>query len=269
MLAGLATSGVDVTGADLVVGTSAGATAGAQLTGSSPSRLFADILDAHVPLPARAAARQGSAGSGSDHLRRLRETIAGSADAADMRRRIGDLALAADADTSERWRDIVAARLTSHRWPAKRLLITAVDARTGDPVAFERSGGVDLVDAVAASTAGGGFAYRIGADRYIDGGYRRSSENADLAIGAERVLVLSPLGGRVLTPPEWGTPLEVQVDELTASGSAVETILPDDASLAAFGDNMMDMAARVPAALAGFEQGRTRAEALSSGGFLS
>ena len=38
--------------------------------------------------------------------------------------------------------------------------------------------------------------YRIGDSRYIDGGYRRSSENADLAAGYGRVLVLSPLGGR-------------------------------------------------------------------------
>ena len=47
----------------------------------------------------------------------------------------------------------------------------------------------------------------------------------------------------------------MQVDELRAGGSAVETILPDDAALSAFGTNMMDLAARPPAARAGYDQG--------------
>ena len=45
---------------------------------------------------------------------------------------------------------------------------------------------------VAASTAGS-FAYRIGDHPYIDGGYRTNAENADLAAGYERVLVISSL----------------------------------------------------------------------------
>ena len=57
---------------------------------------------------------------------------------------------------------------------------------------FDRHSGIDLVNAVAASTSNG-FGpfppYRIGENRYINGGYRRS-ENADLAAGYGRVLVL-------------------------------------------------------------------------------
>jgi len=74
------------------------------------------------------------------------------------------------------------------------LLITAVDAETGEPVAFDRHTGVDLVDAVAASCASG-LPYRIGEGRYIDGGYRSNADNVDLAAGSARVLVLSPFGG--------------------------------------------------------------------------
>ena len=128
---------------------------------------------------------------------------------------------------------------------------------------FDRRSGVDLVDAVAASCAGGGFAYGIGGRRYIDGGYRRSSENADLAAGYGRVLVLSPLGGRALTPRDWGTHLATQVDELRAAGSRVETILPDSESLEAFGGNMMDLSTRPPAARAGYDQGRALAGQLT------
>jgi NTE family protein len=133
------------------------------------------------------------------------------------------------------------------------VLITAVDADTGEPVVFDRHSGVDLVDAVAASTSSGS-AYSIGENRYIDGGYRRN-ENADLAAGCGRVLVLSPLGGRTRTPLDWDMHLAAQVDELRAGGSRVETIVPDSESLNAFGSNLMDPSTRPPAARAGYEQG--------------
>jgi NTE family protein len=142
------------------------------------------------------------------------------------------------------------------------VLITAVDAYTGEPVVFDRHSGVDLVDAVAASCASG-FPYGIGDRRYIDGGYRRSSENADLAAGYGRVLVLSPLGGRSRAPLEWGMHLAAQVDELRARGSRVETILPDSNSRDAFGSNLMDLSTRPPAARAGYDQGRALAEQLT------
>jgi len=125
---------------------------------------------------------------------------------------------------------------------------------------FDRHSEVNLVDAVAASTSNGFGVppYSIGERRYIDGGYRRH-ENADLAAGYARVLVLSPFGGRSRHPLEWGMQLAAQVDELRASGSSVETVFPDDASLKAFGTNMMDLSARPPAARAGYSQGRALA----------
>ena len=119
-----------------------------------------------------------------------------------MRRRLGAAALekvaASDGSGQPQWRATVAAWLPSRHWPQRMVLITAVDAHTGEPVVFDRHSGVDLIDAVAASTANGFGVppYGIGDSRYIDGGYRRSSENADLAAGYGRVLVLSPLGGR-------------------------------------------------------------------------
>jgi NTE family protein len=150
--------------------------------------------------------------------------------------------------------------LPGQRWPERALRITAVEAYTGEPVVFDRDSGVDLVDAVAASTSSR-FAYRIGAHRYIDGGYRRN-ENADLASGCERVLVLSPFGGRSRHPLEWGMQLAAQVDELRAHGSRVETIVPDGASEHMFGANAMDLSLRPHAARAGYDQGAARAEHL-------
>lgn len=261
VIAGLQDGGLDVTEADLIIGTSAGATAAAQICGSSPADLLTAILSA-PPLQPSTGSR-GYRPISSTHLERTDAIIAASVDLADMRRRIGadaiELAAAVGAAGQEGWRQTVSARLPSQEWPPRTVLLTAVDADSGEPVVLDRDGGVDLVDAVAASCAGGP-AYAIGVRNYIDGGYRRSSENADLAGGCERVLVLSPLGGRTRHPAGWRSDLSAQVDELRAGGSRVEAILPDADSREAFGDNMMNPATRPPAARAGHRQGRRLAE---------
>jgi NTE family protein len=268
VVAGLFDAGLDVTTADLTIGTSAGSTAAAQIAGATPTELLAAIL---------AAAPQQRTGPGgsdrgrlpirpvADQMERRRKIIASAEDAADMRRRMGaaalDMEAASDGSWQTQWRATVAARLPSQRWPQRTVLITAVDAHTGEPVVFDRHSGVDLADAVAASCASG-LPYRIGDSRYIDGGFRRN-ENADLAAGHGRVLVLSPFGGRALQPPDWGMQLAAQVDELRAGGSRVETIFPDSNSEHMFGANAMDLSLRPPAARAGYDQGSARAEQLT------
>jgi NTE family protein len=270
IIAGLFEAGLDVTTADLTIGTSAGSTAAAQIAGATPTELLAATL-ASAPQQ-----RTGSPGSDrgrvparpvTDHLEKFRRIIAAAEDAADMRRMMGaaalDMEAASDGSWQAQWRATVATRLPGKFWSERSVHITAVDARTGEPVVFDRHSGVDLVDAVAASCAGGGLPYRIGGSPYIDGGYRRSSENADLAAGYGRVLVLSPLGGRSLYPQEWGMNLATQVDELSAGGSRVETIFPDGDAEHMFGANAMDPSLRPPAARAGYDQGRALAERLA------
>ena len=265
LIAGLSDAGVDVTEADLIIGTSAGSTVAAQITsGTRPVELYAAVL-AEVPQP-----QAGDAGSdrvrppkfsGPTYMEWSNGIIGSAEDASDMRRKMGVAALEMDASDSSgqtRWRDIVAARLPSQHWPQQPVLIAAVDAHTGEPVVFDRHSGIDLVDAVAASTSNGFGTvppYRIGENRYINGGYRRS-ENADLAAGYGRVLVLSPFGGRSRMPLEWGMDLATQVDELRAGGSRVETIFPGRDSEHMFGANAMDLSLRPPAARAGYDQGR-------------
>jgi NTE family protein len=259
VVAGLFEAGLDVTNADLTIGTSAGSTAAAQIAGATPAELLAITV---APVPQRQA---GPTRPASDHLARITSVIAAADDVADMRRRMGaaalDMETVSDGSWPAAWRATVGARLPSQQWPHRRVLITAVDARTGEPVAFDSHSGVDLVDAVAASCSSG-LPYQIGERRYIDGGFRSNAENADLAAGYERVLVLSPFGGRSLQPQHWGTHLATQVDELRAGGSRVETIVPDSSSEHMFGVNGMDLSLRPAAARAGHAQGSARAEEL-------
>ena len=268
VIAGLFDAGLDVTAADLIIGTSAGSTAAAQITSATPTALYAAILAAAPQQrtgPVESNGGRVPIGPVTDHMERTSRIIAAAEDAADMRRRMGAAALemdaASDGSGQTRWRATVAARLPSQHWPEQAVLLTAVDAHTGEPVVFDRHSGVDLVDAVAASTSSGP-PYRIGDNRYIDGGYRRN-ENADLAAGYERVLVLSPFGGRSRHPLEWGMQLAAQVDELRVRGSRVETIFPDSNSEHMFGANAMDLSLRPPAARAGYDQGKALAEQLT------
>jgi len=283
VVAGLFDAGLDVTAADLTVGTSAGSTAAAQLAGATPAELFAIILAA-APLtsspadgPTSGRATRAQPGGGNpvgrnnghrpvtDHMERTRAILAASKDMADMRRRMGAAALdmaAAMEGSSARWRATVAARLHREQWPERAVLLTAVDAATGEPVAFDRFSGVELVDAVAASCSSG-FAYAVGSHHYIDGGYRTNADNADLAAGYSRVLVLSPFGGKTRTPMEWGMHLAQQVDELRRNGSRVEAISPGEDAEHWFGVNAMNLALRPAAAQAGFDQGKALAGPLS------
>ncbi|GAB2788756.1 patatin-like phospholipase family protein [Amycolatopsis magusensis] len=244
ILAGLAEAGVDLTGADLVVGTSAGSVVGAQV---------ASGIEAETRYQAQLAPPDGelAAALGRGMLLRFALAMLGPAGAQRFRARVGRIALRARTEASEADRiAVIESRLPVREWPERRLLLTAVDAETGRFRTFDRHDGVPLVHAVAASCAVPGVWPPVSIDgrRYIDGGVR-SGSNADLAAGADRVVVLAPLP-RGIGPM---TGVGKQVEALRAHASVV-LVTPDQAALAAFGRNVLDPANRAAAARAGYAQ---------------
>ncbi|MFD7628105.1 patatin-like phospholipase family protein [Streptomyces sp. NPDC059851] len=246
ILYGLAQAGVDLFGADAVIGTSAGSLVGAQLTSGllTPRELYERQL---VDPAGETLARFGSGLVARYALAMLR-----SRDGADYRRRVGAMALAADTGEEAERRKVIAARLVSHEWPAgRRLVVTAVDALTGELVVFDREGGTGLVDAVSASCAVPGVwpPVTVGERRCIDGGIR-SAANADLAAGCDRVVILAPMtlgSGHVPAPA-------AQAAQLRKEGARVLLITPSAEARKAFGRNVLDPARRAPAARAGLAQ---------------
>jgi len=276
VIAGLAEAGLDMTeAADLVVGTSAGATTAAQVRSGIPAaELLASVLSGPVR-PAGQNREQPPSLPMATVFERMRAIGAAATSAADLQRAMGAFGLESDSilgPGAAQRRAIVAARLPRPEWPDRPMIVTALDAQTGELAAFDRDSGVDLVDAVTASTALPGLVptVSINGRRYIDGGVR-STDNADLAAGYANVVVLSPLGGRSQTPqeagqfeglrrsPEWGVDLASQIEALRKQGSHVEVITPDADSRAAMSTNQMDPATRIPAARAGFAQGKQEA----------
>ena len=275
VIAGLAEAGLDMTeAADLVIGTSAGATAAVQVrSGIAPADLLASVLSPPTHPVGQNTQRAPSLPMGTV-FERMRSIGAAATSAEDLRRGMGAFGLESDAllePGAEQRRALVASRLPRSQWPDRPMIVLAVNAQTGELAAFDRDSGVDLVDAVTASTALPGLVptVSINRTRYIDGGVR-SPDNADLAAGYANVVVLSPLGGRsgppsegqfegLRRPPEWGMDLTSQVDALRKGGSHVEVITPDADSRTAMGTNLTDPASRIPAARAGFAQGKEEA----------
>ena len=249
MLTGLAEAGADLTDADLVIGTSAGSVVGAMVAGGLdlPGMFAGQLAPPTAEIPARL---------GVTMLLRWAWAAAGRRDEQRARARIGAMALAARTAPEADRRAVIAARLRDRDWPDRRLLVTAVDARTGEFVVFDREQGVELVDAVGASCAVPGVwpPVTIGDRRYIDGGVR-SPVNADLAAGYDRVVILAPVTASFGPAGNIGR----QIAGLGREVGDVALIRPDKAARRAFGRNVLDPARRAAAARAGHTQAHQEA----------
>jgi len=251
LLFGLSEQGVDLREAELVVGTSAGAAVAAQL--SSPLSL-AELFQRQVD-----PALQTREITPDPHLFELLEgalpKMAAAFDQAESKRLIGRWALEAATVTEEARRAVIAERLPSHSWPDRLLRIVAVDTANGELKVFDRFSAAGLVDAVSASCAVPGVwpPVTIHGSRYMDGGVR-SSDNADLAKGYARIVILSPMGTR---PDEiLAFPLRQQIELLESAGAVTYVVEPDSVSRNAIGANPLLPETRKPAAEAGRSQGR-------------
>ncbi|MCO6005045.1 patatin-like phospholipase family protein [Actinoallomurus purpureus] len=255
VLTGLTDAGVDVRGADLIVGTSAGSAVAAQVSSGLPME---DLFRRQVE-PALQAREIPANLDLTTYAATLGKIIAGTEDVLEIRRRIGAWALDVPTVPEKARREAVASRLPSSEWPDRPVAITAVDAETGERRIFDPESAVNLVDAVAASCAVPGIWPPVSIDgrRYVDGGVR-SSENADLTLGYDRILILSPTPADAPSPP-WGG-LKEEVEELRRRGSTVVVVHPDEASVAAMGPNPLDPSIREATAHAGREQGRREAD---------
>ena len=119
-------------------------------------------------------------------------------------------------------------------------------------VVFDASSGVSLLDAVAASCAVPLVwpPVPINGTTYVDGGIR-SPANADLAEGADVVVVLAPGTQTLSREHAIGRQLE------RTGASRTLAVSPDSESLAEMGSNVLDPAHRKASALTGMRQGLT------------
>lgn len=225
-LHGLASRGIDLSAADLVVGTSAGSILGTEVLAkdlknfnrafqlAAKTRLFEHIRSDDNPKPTAAHARAlfDDADNGDP------ETLLA----------IGHAALAADAPSQYSLFAQVLIFVRRLHWPAKALRTTAYDAYTAERHVYAPGGPAKLLHALAASASVPGLMapVQIGERRLMDGGMR-SGSNSDLAIGAERTLLVGlvddPRQGKWTNAPgQWDS----EIADLEAGGTELVTQLP-------------------------------------------
>ena len=252
LIAGLAGLGIDLAAADVIIGTSAGSVVGTDMaSGQEPEALYQAQLAPPAPEPASRI--------GWGFIGRLLWDVNTSPHPAQARARIGRWALAVPTMPEADRRKVFEARLPTDVWPSRALMVTAVDARTGEFAVFDSAGDADVVDAVAASCAVPGMwpPVTIGERRFMDGGMRTIA-NADLAHGYQRVVIVAPVAagiGFMASPRR-------QAAALTAAGARVALVRPDRAAVRAMGRNVLDVSRRAAAARAGRVQAAAEAPAV-------
>jgi len=273
LLAGYAKAGLDLGGADFIMGTSAGSFVGARLAMGAATAELADPILAEAAKAAAAPSASGTASRPppdlSTLMRLMAEAQGGLGNPAEARAEIGAFALAAE--TMDEAAFIASfgrsfAGLPEDAWPKKPFACTAVDAVDGSFQFWTGDSGVGVTRAVASSCSVPGVypPVTLKGRRYIDGGMR-SSTNCDMAAGYDLVVVVAVrIGGGGEVAERIAARLDEEIASLQEGGSTVVTISPNDASLAAMGANLMDFRKRADAARAGLEQGAQQAAELAA-----
>ncbi len=253
VIEGLLDAGVDLLTADTMIGTSAGSVIAAHarsggLFGAGLDRLFSGEHELPQASLRTVDGLRFMAAMFVPGDRRNGRTLLGRASVM-----VADRGHVAAEDV---WVAAVGERLVGAPWPSARLLITAVDALSGECVVFTKDSGVPLERAMAASCAVPGIypPVTINGRRYVDGGMRTAT-NVDLARGHDRVVVIAPIPFAV-------RPKDRPAQQLERLGPGVRSVLiaPDGPSRQAIGRDLLDLSRAAGTLAAGRAQGRRLAE---------
>ncbi|WP_083913538.1 patatin-like phospholipase family protein [Nocardia concava] len=245
---GLREAGVDLTLAERIVGTSAGAVVGAAIAAEVDLSLLLRRPSADNPDAPPINFDPNAFGEIMGIL------ATPGLDANEARRRAGARALEMTAGVDPADHIARIGGFVGHTdWPRRDLRITACSVTTGELQVWTPDGKATLPEALAASTSVPGVFPPIPIDgtHYIDGGMR-SPINADLAAGAERILIIEPLAHLFPHSPS----------DRDLGGAATTFIVPDAGAIAAYGPDLFNTAALQPAYEAGFRQGKEAAAAV-------
>ena len=226
-------NGVDLSNADVVVGTSAGSVFGSMLTAGHLWRIvdemnffndFPKIFSELIPAVQFNASQQRAIAA---------EVSARDASPASLQA-IGRAAMAArNPDGEAKYYKVLEKMMTTTKWPSPAMYTTANDCFTGERIVVSQSSGIPVnVACAASSSAPGQMGPTFLKDRLcMDGGICQTSTHSDVIAGVKRALVFSLGDG---TPNELKQGLRLsslpntvnqEVQTLQANGTAARHIV--------------------------------------------
>jgi len=256
VLKGLRDAGIDVTQADLIVGTSSGAVLGSQI---GADQALDTLFEALLAAPNSASVAPGDPGFDPAYFQQTVQLFNGAPEVTPtLRIEVGKRALAAAKALSEaaqfRFIESDLGGLV-HDWPGQPLKVAAGDVADGTMRFFDSTQGVPIEQALAASTAAPGRVapIAIGDRRYMDGFVGGPCPGGcwpklDGAAGYGIIIVVATGSGPQVTQ---------QIELMRSKGSRVVSISPDAESAAARGQDIFDLNRLQPTAEAGLRQAGT------------
>ncbi|HEX8770161.1 MAG TPA: patatin-like phospholipase family protein [Acidimicrobiales bacterium] len=226
----MAERGINLDGADRVVGTSAGALVAAALTGHRVTLLNHE-LNVLAKAPRFIAALAPSGNLRPSQIWALELFRRCADDDPDAIRGIGHASLAAQTPAPSLMARNISLILATRTWPSPKLHVTCTDTYSGERCVITKATNVGISRAVAASSAVPGlFApQQIGDRRCMDGAVSGSGTHLDLLAGSERVVVLALTDGTGLVEGMMTTApgaTEAEHAALEASGTRVFRQVP-------------------------------------------
>ena len=225
--------GVDLSNAEAVVGTSAGALFGSMLTAEHLWRLT-DEIDLFADFPKLLAAMMPATQFNLSQLRAQRAELSVSDASLASIQRIGKAVMASsNPDGVAKYYKVVEKLLTSSAWPSAGMFITANDCYTGQRLVISKDNNVPInVACAASSSAPGQIGPTFVKDRLcMDGGITSSSTHSDVIAGVKRALVISLGDGTVndqkhgLRLSSFPNTINQEIKDLEAGGTKTKLIV--------------------------------------------
>jgi NTE family protein len=257
VLAGLVEGGVDLRGADVHLGTSAGSIVAARTAAGIDPRDDAEELARSEPSHAPERVRRLVWSAVHDVVDLWQDP---ARTAVQRRREIGRLALdLVPAFPADDHVGRQAARLPSEAWPPS-LSIAAIDIDRGERVVFDPASGLDLPAAVAGARAVPAVAapVDVGGRRVVDAGVA-SGTNADLLDETVDLALVLTTADPAREPGSldavWNAELETETAILAARGVRTLVVRPSTQAREAIGDDFTGLPDPAGAVEAGWDQG--------------
>jgi NTE family protein len=226
-------SGVDLSDADVVVGTSAGSLFGAMLTSGHLWRLTAE-MDLFSEFPKLLAEMMPAVQFNVSQIRAQRAELSVRDASPASIQRIGKAAMASsNPDGIANHYKVTKKLLTSGEWPSDGMFTTAMDCYTGQRIVVSKANNVPInVACAASSSAPGQVGPTFVKDRLcMDGGMSQSSTHSDVIAGVKRAIVIS-LGDGTSNEQKQGLRLSSlpntinqEVKDLAAGGTKTKHIV--------------------------------------------